>query len=160
MRKWTISGEWNDQCGNDGNSHSSECIKLSVLDGIWWPNLHVIEEAMLDPTGDVPSEHTGAGLLRRSFLLFALELALRTHTHTRFSVHIHIHSLSAFFTLLHQSVPKLFPYFGEFPRLYSLAQVDTGADYFSVNPSCLPSVCKACTLKRKPATVLFSQWPS
>lgn len=40
-----------------------------------------------------------------------------THTHNHFSTHIHL--LSAFCTLLHQSVPKLFPHFGEFPRLIS-----------------------------------------
>lgn len=91
--------------------------QLSVLEGIWWPNFHIIEEAMLDPTGDIPSEHTRAELLRRSFLLFALELALRSHTHIHTHFSTHIHSLSAFFTLLHQSVPKLFPHFGEFPRL-------------------------------------------
>lgn len=90
---------------------------LSVLEGIWWPNFHIIEEAMLDPTGDIPSEHTRAELLRRSFLLFALELVLRSHTHIHTHFSTHIHSLSAFFTLLHQSVPKLFPHFGEFPRL-------------------------------------------
>lgn len=81
----------------------------AVLLGIWWPNFHIIEKAMVKPTGDVAAEQTRAELLRGSFLLFALELALSTHPH--------IHSLSAFFTLLHQSVPKLFPHFGEFPRL-------------------------------------------
>lgn len=80
---------------------------------------------MQDPTGDIASEHTRAELLRGSFLLFALELALRSHTHTHtftaaythIDTHTHMRSLSAFFTLLHQSVPKLFPHFGEFPRL-------------------------------------------
>lgn len=72
---------------------------------------------MQDPTGDIPSALTRAELLRGSFLLFALELALRAHTHIHIHYSTHIHSLSAFFTLLHQSVPKLFPHFGEFPRL-------------------------------------------
>ena len=67
--------------------------------------------------GDIPSEHTRAELLRRSFLLFALESASRSHAHIHTRLSAHIHSLSAFFTLLHQSVPKLFPHFGEFPRL-------------------------------------------
>lgn len=93
------------------NSHSPQCINY------WWPNFHLTEEAMLDPTGDIPLEHTRADLLRRIFLLFALELALRSHTHIHTHFSTHIHSLSAFFTLLHQSVPKLFPHFGEFPRL-------------------------------------------
>lgn len=101
---------------NKKNSYSLQSFNY-ILQGIWWPNFHVIEEALLDPSGDMPSENTRAELLRGSRLLFALDSALRAHPH----IHIHFsaQSLSAFFTLLHQSVPKLFPHFGEFPRLIS-----------------------------------------
>lgn len=109
---------------------------------------------MLDPNGDIPSEHTRAELLRRSFLLFALELALRAHTHIYTLQHTHTHSLSLFHpsaSICSQAVAT----FWWISQAYSLAKVDTGADHFSMNPSSLPSAWKACTLFS--ATILSRQ---
>lgn len=75
-----------------------------------------------------------------------------TYTHTHQFQRTHTLSLSLFHpsaSICSQAVAT----FWWISQAYSLAQVDTGADYFSMNPSSLPSACIVGTIK-KTATIL------
>lgn len=67
---------------------------------------------------------------------------MRPYTATSAHTHTHIHSLSAFCTLPHQSVPKLLPHFGEFPRLITWHKSILGLITLEPNKSvrCLQNV--------------------
>lgn len=122
--------------------------QCAVLEGIWWPNLCIIEDAMLDPTGDIPSEHTRAELLRKLPPVCTEISSGITYTHTQPSQHIHTLTLS----LLHPSASicsQAVPTFWWISQAYFLAQVDTGADYFSMNPTSLSSSCRMYTPKNQ-----------
>lgn len=143
---------------------------LNMCDGRDWEtkpaaNWRGSVAAMMEATEERPAgpQHTRAELLRRSFPLFAMELACRadtrghsrTHTHTGTLTHTHAHGDTH--SPFHPAVPKLFPHFGEFPRLIPWHEVGTGADYFSVNPRCLSKTHQVFTFRDERPSCLCLQ---